>query len=234
MACWTAYKTYSTDKQTLKAADLDNFRKELTIEQDEKKFDRDFKIAIYHDVKEAIASNNPKVQEACLNLVVNLVKEEELQRGLLSALGTQSAVAKQVDTLLRSEQRFQADTADVAARFATAKVSDKNKLIDVCVFYCEETQGASKAIAEKAKQALDKTGQYNVYVRRLSTLVNSRPGYQIRGSVIKYNSLPGNAKDETNSANNIQQTLKALPELAAINTHAITYQTDWYISVFVY
>ena len=112
---------------------------------------------------------------------------------------------------------------------ASASVSPD--LIDIEVFYCEETHATSKLKAEKIIDLLRATKKYNVRpLRILSEIKNASTGYNIKSNVIRYNAA--DTYNETQYASDIQKVISA--NGIDITTLTVEYPIPWYLSVFIY
>ncbi len=242
LSIWITIKTNQVDE---KVKAIGENQKILEYVHDSLKFERDFKTQIYADVKDAIKSNNDQIQRASKEYVINMVSDQKFLEAMLSVLAVSSKspeLKEEIKTNLVNQAINQTEDSALVQHLAlkTKHLNLKNlqasanvsaDLIDIEVFYCEETHATSKQKAEKIVALLKASKKFNVRpLRILSEIKNAGTGYNIKSNVIRYTA--NDSYNETRYALEIQKMLAA--ENIDITTLTVDYPTPWYLSVFIY
>ena len=228
--------------QAIKQIELKNkhiFDSLLVIEKSQKleEFDREFKFKIYEDVKQAVIDGNERVQFVTADFIAVMVEDEvfrdALLKSLISSKNTSDNLKKVLQENLFNETTFQIEQkslkadlnklskAELAPTGDTTFVSAK---VRVDIFYLEETNSNYNSL-DKAKEFATKLDEnrFEVRVRVLPKLTNTKKGYSISQNQIRYE------KTETSIAQEINRALEGQFVL-----NQIDYHTSNYVSVFVY
>lgn len=206
-------------------------RESVRKDQEETRINRESlekkQILIYEAVVKSLESGDVKRQMVSKALVTSML-DDPLRTELLAVLSTSSTpeIKKEAEATLAQESRFKAEQN--APRAALVKKSSSWEDIDFDIFWCERSGDSARAQAERIKSQLAAEGaKGRLRVRLLPDSINSRPGYQHSGYVIRYN-----AGEEALSVK-----LKALGDgivaPAAFVVSLSGQDTPWYLSAFV-
>ncbi|MFB6342638.1 hypothetical protein ACE1ET_12995 [Saccharicrinis sp. FJH62] len=220
------YFTLVKNNLETEAAKISNSAAKIEAEIKQKEFSNNVKIQMYSEVKEAIMSDDNKLQDAVLLLVNEMLADdslfrEQLIRILIASPNVDNSVKlKQKEIEVQTKEFIQKEKSKLAGNFT------------VDVFYLEDILNEAKPRADKITQLLnDKFPDYRIRTRVLPRTVNAKSGYRISSNQIRFE------KDERKEAEQILELIKKKgifqleqPELLEINP---TTKTPDYMSIFV-
>jgi hypothetical protein len=232
-AAMVAYLNFSVSKVE---SELKRREQEMR-EREEQRIEREslqaFNLKIYEAVTQSLQSANPKQQEVARALVI-VMADDPLRTSLLNILKesglTDQTVRKQVEDVLEREQKFRSEEESIKEITLTSSSTSDWKDWNYDIFWGEKSGESAKKQAEVMVGALKTQGaKGRLRVRRLPESINLRPGYQLRGYVIRHN------LGEEKQANTIKKIGdQALSNYGAKFDITISQQaTPLYISVFI-
>jgi hypothetical protein len=218
------------NEQKIKLEALDSELRRRASERADLESQQKFNFQIYEAVKASL-SQDAQHQEAARVLVVSIATEP-LKSALLDALasfkGLDSGVKERV-----KEDLYQAQQAIVFTPSQKASESAdrgfKWEDWDYDVFWCEQSGAPARAQAEAILAAMKRQGAAGrLRVRPLAQVINDRPGYGIRGYVIRRDT------GEEKQAEALQQLAeKTLRMPGKFTVEPSGQATRWYLSAFV-
>lgn len=207
-------------------------------EADQKAADsaRKLTLELYQEVRKVIQAEkmNPREEEA-VRVLVESIADDPFRAKLLNALAV-GAQSPEVKRKAESSAVFYSEgTWDIASPYAGGTTYDTGTTqvtaaspfgaFNIDFFYCENTQSSSKVLAEKAVALRDAASKGRWRIRLLPETVNSQPGYNVRGNIVRYN------PDEKTVAQALIKVLKDKLQLSVAGME-IAYPTPNYVSVF--
>lgn len=221
-----AEKSLKDTERSLKTRESDRKDSEETRanrESIEKK-----QLMVYEAVVKSLESGDPKRQSVSKALVTSML-EDPLRTELLTVLTISASpeIKREAQATLAQESTFRAEERVIHTQ--PKKTSSGWADWDFDIFWCERSGDVAKAQAEKIKKQLEDEGaKGRLRVRLLPESINSRPGYQHTGYVIRYNI------GEESQSNQLKSLGDKFVGPAASFLLSISNQpTPWYLSAFV-
>ena len=194
--------------------------------------DSAFRIAVLHEVKDAIAEKDQRRQEAVAQFVQSLEasKFQESMANILAHLAD-SPEAKAIGGYTAIEAKLNLETREPSTEVSAGSASGW----DYDVFWCEypDKDATEKAHSEANSVYADlveiqKTEQLGrIRVRPLPAAINDEPGYKIKGYVIlRHVSKQAQAKQ-------LQDWLRAVKNPKHFEIRDSDRKLPWYLSAFV-
>lgn len=186
---------------------------------------RDVELKVYEAVVGALQEGSERRQTIARSLVNAMVVDTLLQRGLLQALQQQAvpAVRESVAQDLAFDQSTRV-ASSIAADAGSAGISR------IDLFWCESSGRVAQNVMLSARQRLiaQRFPEKGIRVRPLPVSINSRPGYNVSGYQVRFES------GEQTAAERVRQELQAvLPQKQAeVAMVTISAQTPGYLSAF--
>lgn len=181
---------------------------------------------VYEAVVKSLESGDIKRQAVSKALVTSML-EDPLRSELLGVLTTSASpeISRGAQTTLDQERRFKSEEVATLASDARSVVDWADWDFDI--FWCEKSGERAKTQAERIRRQLESEGaKGRLRVRLLPDSINSRPGYQHSGYVIRYNA------GEESQAEKLKKLADAVLDQAFITSRS-QQATPWYLSAFV-
>lgn len=247
LTAWNTYTTQVTkNKLDITKAQLDTAKARLEIqsimlenqstalESDLRKreFGNSLKFRLYEEVRNAITGREPKIQDAVVLIINEMLADDSVYRAklsniLLSSQNTDAAVKTSIVQTQKLEYTFVAEQTQTLATLNRPENEDK---FTIDVFYLEDVKQEAKPRAEKIVTLLDtKYPQHTVRLRMLPKIINARSGYGIGSNQVRYE--PGEKKLAEEVIDYITSE-KIFPR-EQLTGHPVKSKTTHYISVFV-
>lgn len=250
IAILTAWNTYTTqvtkNKLDITKAQLDTAKARLEIQSvvianqsavldtdiRKREFGNNLKFKLYEEVRNAITGREPKIQDAVVLIINEMLADDSLYRAklsniLLNSQNTDAAVKTNIVQTQKLEYTFVAEQTQTLATLSRTKNEDK---FTIDVFYLEDVKQEARPGAEKIVKLLQaKYPQHTVRIRLLPKIINAKSGYGISSNQVRYE--PGEKKLAEEVIDYINGE-KVFPREQLIG-HPVLSKTAHYISVFV-
>ena len=234
LAGWSKFKLDDTEqllkRVETKVMERDSERKDteqarINRESQEKK-----QLTIYEAVVKSLETDNPKRQKVAMALVTTMLEiDNPLRSELLAVIGGSASIEikKEAQQTLGKENVFHVE-ANAPSVQRTSKIFNWEDF-DYDVFWCESSGKNAKEAAEKIVSQLKNEGaKGRLRPRLLPDSINTRPGYQHSGFVVRYNT------GEEKQANELIRVGNTVLNAKNAFTSSLSSQsTPWYISAFV-
>jgi len=189
---------------------------------------RDVELKVYDAVVGALQEGSSRRQLVAHSLVNAMVIDTVLRGGLLQALLQQATPA--VKESIGVDINFDQATREARTLAAHARPAASNRVGRVDLFWCESSGPDAERVMKAVRSDLLGKGfsQNAVRVRRLPASINSRPGYNVAGYQVRFES------EEQQSAELVQQEIAAKlgARGGAVAQVVIEAQTPGYLSAF--
>lgn len=206
-------------------------RKDQEAQRAERESLQKVQLVVYDAVVKSLETADVRRQQVAAALVTSML-DEPLRTSLLNVLRESATpqVQKEVTRTLTAESAFKAEERSaVTVRAAPPPKGFDWEDFDYDIFWCESSGEPAKAVAEKVVAQLRQEGaKGRLRVRLLPDSINSRPGYQHSGYVIRYNT------NEDKQAQELKRVGDAVLAGAGQFVPGISGQaTPYYLSAFV-
>ena len=213
----------NNDKLTEASLKLNNLKTQVDTELKQKEFNKNLKMTIYKEVKEAISKKDTGLQNATLIVVNEMLKDDSALREKLKTVLFASSNAKDLIKVQKNIDQF-AET-DIQTKFQI-----QTGTFTIGVFYLEDIPGESIPCADKVFALLkSKYPGYNIRKRLLPKEVNARSGYRIDSNQIRYEPKESSTASEIKSIIAAGNIFKNEEPILRTTTNV----TPNYISIFV-
>jgi hypothetical protein len=192
-----------------------------------------FNLKIYDAVKNSLeskasAQEQAAMQQVAVALVIAMPVDTSLRAGLLNVLmqsnQTDQSVKAQITKLVKSEQSFRDEEADLGEENKSADW----KAWNYDIFWCETSGRTAMEKADMIKSAMERNGlSGRLRVRMLPSSINLRAGYQINGFEIRHNIWE---KEQSISLQALVE--KMLPD-HKFRLRTVSQNTPNYMSIFI-
>lgn len=251
LALLTAWNTYTTqvtqNKLKITEAQLDTAKQKLEIQENiltnqklaldtelrQREFGNNLKFKLYEEVRNAISGKDPRVQDAVVLIINEMLADDSLYRGKLSNIllhsnNTAEAVKTSIIDTQKAELQFEVDQRKA---FSTSKSTSATRTaFTIDVFYLEEKSNEAQPHATQIADLLRQHyPDYTIRVRLLPRSVNARSGYGINFNQVRFEQQETSVAKEVIDVIRGSNILSAEPPVG----HPVSNVTRNYMSVFV-
>jgi hypothetical protein len=229
IGCATERQRIATDRMQAATDSAAKFSQvalaELSEERQRLAGQRDVNLKVYEAVASALQDGSARRQEIARSLVYAMVADTALQHGLLQALRQEGVPS--VQAVVARDLAF--DDSSRQARASVAGLRPHEGVSRVDLFWCESSGPAARQLMDEVRRLLIRRGftEAGVRVRPLPETVNSRPGYNVTGFEVRFETTEQGAADQVQAD---IRTASSGKQTAAL--HRIAAQTPGYVSAF--
>lgn len=217
-------------KLEIQSVILANQSTELETDIRRREFGNNLKFKLYEEVRNAITENEPKIQDAVVLIINEMLADDSAYRAKLSNIILNSRnTAPSVKASIQTTQKLEAVFASEQVKtFTTVRPSGGNNRFVIDVFYLEDSKSESLPLAKKVESDLKaKFPENTIRVRMLPKSINARSSYGINTNQIRFE--PGEKK----FAEEIRLHMLETNTLSQLTAYVVKNKTPNYLSVFV-
>lgn len=247
LTAWNTYTTQVTkNKLDITKAQLDTAKARLEIqsiilenqntalESDIRKreFGNSLKFKLYEEVRNAITGREPKIQDAVVLIINEMLADDSVYRAKLSniLLGSQNTDATVKTSIVQTQKMEYTFVAEQTQMLATLNQTRNEDKFTIDVFYLEDVKQEAQPRAEKIVKLLEaKYPQNTVRLRLLPKIINARSGYGIGSNQVRYEAGEKKLADEVIDYINGEKVFQR----EQLTGRPVKSKTIHYISVFV-
>ncbi|MDH5484546.1 MAG: hypothetical protein OEY43_04845 [Gammaproteobacteria bacterium] len=170
------------DNLAIEASEIKNAVDRIDSELREREFSNALKIQMYQEVKAAISQNDPKLQNAVLLLVNELLADDPLFKDKLITVLLASPNTNEI--VIKEQKAIEVKNREYLDKEVSKSVTER---VTIDVFYLEDIMNEARPRAQAIVNVLSSEyPDYRIRLRLLPRAVNARSGYRIDENQIRF------------------------------------------------